>query len=493
MIDEDNQPNQAAGVRLKAEEMAREYSDLSLEKIKAQSPEGIQQIIHDLQVQQIEQKLQIEELIRIQAERESVRDRFVNFYDLTPVGSFILNEQGLVLETNLSTDNLLSIPRCTLARQPLTRFILPEDQKVFCFHLKELFKTDVPRACEIRMLKKDGPPFWVQMEIFLIRHAVGTPLCHTVIRDISEHKWSQPAEIDREMYFRMMIEKAPVIFFIHDYRGKFLYVNEQVRNKLGYTQEELLNMNARDIQQTLSFEQLCSIWDSLEDGESSAAETELLRKDGSVFPVEIRISLLISSTSERIFLGIVHDITDLKQVEEELRDERWRLQSIIEGAFVGTWEWNVQTGETVLNMTWAQMLGYTLDELSPTSIKTWEALVHPEDLKLSYELLERHFAGELPYFTCDCRMRHKAGHWIWIRDSGRIINRTEDGKPLMMFGIHTDITERKRTEEALQESEAKHRILFENANDAIFIVDMEARLLAANPMAERHLGYTRRN
>ena len=138
---------------------------------------------------------------------------------------------------------------------------------------------------------------------------------------------------------------------------------------------------------------------------------------------------------------------DRKRAEDALQDIRWRLESIIEGTRVGTWEWNVQTGETVFNEMWAQTIGYTLDELAPIDIKTWETFAHPDDLKRSAELLSRHFAGELPYYEHECRMKHKDGHWVWVHNRGRVITRTGDGKPLMMFGTHTDITDRKRTED----------------------------------------------
>ena len=77
-------------------------------------------------------------------------------------------------------------------------------------------------------------------------------------------------------------------------------------------------------------------------------------------------------------------------------------------------------------------------------------MAHPEDLKQSAVLLKRHFAGELPNYDYECRMKHKDGHWVWVRDRGRVITRTGDGQPLMMFGTHSDITERNRAEEELQ-------------------------------------------
>jgi len=144
---------------------------------------------------------------------------------------------------------------------------------------------------------------------------------------------------------------------------------------------------------------------------------------------------------------ITWEIVVQKRTEATLRDERQRLANIIEGTNIGTWEWNIRTGETVFNEGWARIAGYSLEELSPTSIETWRSLAHPDDLKRSNEQLERHFAGELPYYDCTCRMRHKSGHWVWVHGRGRIVTRSEDGLPLMMFGTHSDITEQQQAEE----------------------------------------------
>ncbi len=179
-----------------------------------------------------------------------------------------------------------------------------------------------------------------------------------------------------------------------------------------------------------------------------------------------------------------------KRAEDSLRDAYWRLASIIEGAYVGTWEWNVQTGETVFNEVWAQIIGYTLDELAPTSIKTWEMYAHPDDLKQSDELLERHFTGELPYYDYECRMKHKDGHWVWVRDRGRVITRTADGKPLMMFGTHTDITERKRADEALRESEERFRAILEVSPVPQAMNDERGNFTFLNKAFIQTFGYT---
>jgi PAS domain S-box-containing protein len=138
-----------------------------------------------------------------------------------------------------------------------------------------------------------------------------------------------------------------------------------------------------------------------------------------------------------------------------------RLQTILECSNIGTWEWNVQTGETVFNETWAKIIGYTLAELAPVSIDTWQRLAHPDDLAESHKILLKHYDGEIPYYEVECRMKHKEGHWVWVHDRGKVISWTDDGKPLKMLGSHEDITARKKAEEDLQDSEEKFRALFE--------------------------------
>ncbi len=132
--------------------------------------------------------------------------------------------------------------------------------------------------------------------------------------------------------------------------------------------------------------------------------------------------------------------------QASLRSERWRLANIIEATRAGTWEWDVMTGAVVVSDRWAQILGYTCQELSPMNRTKWEGLFHPEDLPPTQLLLERHFSHELPFLDHQCRLRHKDGRWIWIHCRGRISTRTVAGKPMLMFGTHSDITARKEGE-----------------------------------------------
>ncbi|MEI6785409.1 MAG: CHASE domain-containing protein, partial [Verrucomicrobiota bacterium] len=170
----------------------------------------------------------------------------------------------------------------------------------------------------------------------------------------------------------------------------------------------------------------------------------------------------------------------------DLREERQRMANIIQGTNVGTWEWNVQTGEAILNDIWAEIIGYTLSELAPTSIRKWEELVHPDDIKHSRELLKRHFSGEIPFYDCEYRMKHKDGHWVWVQDCGQLITRTDAGKPLMMFGTHADITARKLVEETFARMSREWQRTFDSMSEAVWILDKNHLLLRSNKAAERY-------
>jgi len=178
-------------------------------------------------------------------------------------------------------------------------------------------------------------------------------------------------------------------------------------------------------------------------------------------------------------------LESIKTAKEHRKVERRRLENAITGTQTGTWEWNVSTGETVFNERWAEIVGYTLEELAPISIDTWASLAHPDDLKRSGELLDRHFRGELPYYECEARMRHKQGHWVWVLDRGCVMTWTNDGQPLMMYGTHQDISDRKEAEKRLSMAAG----VFRYAREGIIITSAEGEILDVNAAFTRLTGY----
>lgn len=170
----------------------------------------------------------------------------------------------------------------------------------------------------------------------------------------------------------------------------------------------------------------------------------------------------------------------IRRARDALQVEHTRLQNVIDGTGAGTWEWNVQTGETIFNERWAEIIGCSLAELGPLSIDTWLRYAHPDDLARSNANLQRHFAGETPYYECEARVRHKDGHWVWVLDRGRVLSWTEDGKPLWMFGTHIDISPLKEHERQLEHL-AQHDALTGLPNRAL----LADRLALAMPQARR--------
>jgi diguanylate cyclase (GGDEF)-like protein/PAS domain S-box-containing protein len=183
-------------------------------------------------------------------------------------------------------------------------------------------------------------------------------------------------------------------------------------------------------------------------------EFRVRRHDGTVRHVRSAARALLDDHDQVVgYVGSVEDITERLQSRRALDEERVRLAAIIQGTGAGTWEWNVQTGETRFNERWAEIVGATLDELSPTTIQTWAELAHPEDMARSSALLEGHFSGETEAYECEARMRHRDGHWVWVLDRGKVLSRTADGQPEWMFGTHLDISVRKAQEDRLRKSE----------------------------------------
>jgi PAS domain S-box-containing protein len=176
--------------------------------------------------------------------------------------------------------------------------------------------------------------------------------------------------------------------------------------------------------------------------------------------------------------------------EESLKLGERRLRNIIAGTNAGTWEWDIQTGVALIDEKSASLLGYALEDLEPDCFGAWMSFKHPDDREESTELLLRHSRGETESYSFESRMRKKDGDWAWILGRGKVSDWDEYGKPLRMFGTHIDVTERKRAEVALRESEKKYRQLFESIMDAIVLLDMDGTIIYANTAFQALLGYT---
>lgn len=172
--------------------------------------------------------------------------------------------------------------------------------------------------------------------------------------------------------------------------------------------------------------------------------------------------------SLKLLAGQVMQLLRFRESNMALEHERENLDLVIRGTNIGTWQWNLQTGETKFNERWAEIVGYTLSELEPISIQTWIDLAHPEDLEKSSALVQQHLRGELEFYDCKCRMRHKNGHWVWVHDRGRVSRLDDNGNPLWMSGTHADISELQSSQQKLRASEERLQSMLSNFPGAAY-------------------------
>jgi PAS domain S-box-containing protein len=189
-----DQPPAAAAddLRRRAEATARENAAASPPVGDFQSsPEATQLMLHELRVHQIELEMQNEELRRAQVELDAARARYFDLYDLAPVGYCTVSEPGLILEANLTAAALLGVARGALVNQPISRFILKEDQDIFYMLRKQVLETGEPQSCELRMVKQGGPQFWVRLSATAVQHEGGAPECRITLGDITERRQAE--------------------------------------------------------------------------------------------------------------------------------------------------------------------------------------------------------------------------------------------------------------------------------------------------------------
>jgi PAS domain S-box-containing protein len=312
-------------------------------------------------------------------------------------------------------------------------------------------------------------------------------LRRAVRRRTAELEQSREACWHSEARYRELVEDANSIILRMDSAGRITFFNGFAEHFFGYRAEEVLGREAVGLivptRDSAGSDLHALITDLSAHPERYAlCEGENMRRDGSRVWVCWTNRPLFDESGQLIgLLSIGTDATERRRATEALQMERKRLQWVISGSQSGTWEWNVQTGELVANETWAQMLGRTLTELEPCSDTTWAALVHPDDLGPARQALQHCFEGTTEAYDCEIRMRHRDGHWVWILDRGRICTRDPQGRALLMFGTHTDISGLKRTEEKLRRDEERLRKIFEILPAGLWITDQHGTLLRGNP------------
>ncbi len=189
-----------------------------------------------------------------------------------------------------------------------------------------------------------------------------------------------------------------------------------------------------------------------------------------------------SQTGQPVLIAGLHlDVTAQKMFEH-------RLEQVIEGAQVGTWQFDEETKTSQINARWAEMLGYSLEEVTGNPANSYVNLLHPDDLPQIMAEQDGRMRDGCWVFDNELRLRHKDGHWVWVLSRGRVTEWSKDGRPLQTSGVHIDISERKALAEALARERNFLAGLMETSTSGIIALDADGKVNFVNREAEVVMG-----
>jgi PAS domain S-box-containing protein len=383
--------------------------------------------------------LSSQELLQANSEMRAVFQAFPDLF-------FRLDSNGTILDYKAgSTADLYLSPEKLLGKR-IQDIPLENVGNKFQEAIRQVRKTNSLVSIEYSLRIEKREHFYEARLLPVLENQV-----IVIVRNITERKKAEEALRKSENRYRSSIELTNQVAWTTNANGEVVedipvwrkYTGQSYEDAKGYGWSKALHPD--DTERTVQ------VWTQAVETKS-AYETEyrIRRYDGIYRDFLARgIPVFKEDGTVQEWVGTCIDITERKRAEEALKESEERLKLVLEGAELGTWDQNMKTGEVIRNRRWAEMLGYTLEEIDPHT-DAWKALIHPDDLPEVNRITQDHRAGRTPFLKCEHRMRTKSGEWKWILNCGKIIQRDSDGKPVRATGTHTDITERKRAEEALQ-------------------------------------------
>ncbi len=271
-----------------------------------------------------------------------------------------------------------------------------------------------------------------------------------VARDITEQKEQEQHLQRMTRRFETVLETMSAAVFLKDTDGRYLLMNQACRELLGVADGEAVGVTDEDLFPP-------------DVAEKARVDDQRVTENGEVIELEERVPTATGHTVRltrkspvydddgtiTALCGVSTEITEQKQREQELERLTERFELAVEGAHLGVWDWDMTTDEVEFTEQWARMLGHALDEIEP-HLEAWERRVHPDDLGRVEEALDSHIAGATELYETEHRMRTADGDWKWIRTTGRVVERDENGEPVRAVGIHIDIDGPKQYEQTLE-------------------------------------------
>lgn len=302
---------------------------------------------------------------------------------------------------------------------------------------------------------------------------------------------------ESEERFRRAVDEAPVAIVTVALDGRILGCNPAFATMLGYQRREIEGRLIQDF--TFEDDRAASAdrrhRANLGEFDSIQFQKRQICRDGAMVWVEVSASFIRDSRSgETVMISQVQDINARKQAERELAEMKYRWDFALASTGQAFWDHKVELGTTNHSTSWTSMFGYDPSEIDGNDA-LWSSLIHPDDRDLVERTSVEHQAGRIPFFELEYRMRHKLGHWIWVLDRGKVVERDSDGAVTRMIGTLTDISQRKQIEDdlavaarLLAHEKERLRVTLESIGDAVICTDAKGAISFMNPEAERLTG-----
>jgi PAS domain S-box-containing protein len=407
---------------------------------------------------------------------------YVGLFNQSNDAIFIHDLRGNILEVNKKAQELFGYKKFDLLSLKISDLNPRSDVEA----AKKIFRAiakNGPACFECRFKKKNGDLFSAEVSAGIFT-SERKKLIQTMIRDITERNRADEALRKSEMKYRALFEFANDAVFIMSPRGEQLLVNNKAANMLGYTLEEMGGKPFRDIIATDEVKDAKKKLQGLLSGKSYAPyERNARRKDGTEFPVEVTATLIRNLEGKPLFIQSV--VRDIKKTEATLKESKEIYRTLVETSPDAVTMTDLTGKITYVSCRTLQLHGYeSADELIG---KSAFSLIAPKDHKEAAENLNK---------TLEKGTRRNLEYTMLKKDGGQFIGelnasliKNVRGEPNAFIAITRDITERKRAEQELSESEKKFRSVVENANDAIYIITSEG-FEYINSAFTRLTGYT---
>ncbi|MEO8232673.1 MAG: PAS domain S-box protein, partial [Ignavibacteriota bacterium] len=300
--------------------------------------------------------------------------------------------------------------------------------------------------------------------------------------DITGRRSSEKKLRVGEEEFREIIEHSADSIFIVDNQGRYVYINTEAVQMLGYSKEEMLQLTIADLAPKNRVGEYLEIFQQTVQEGSFFAEIQLVKKDGNLLSADLNTALMPNG----LIYGSCRDITERKQIESALKTNEERFRTAAESLSDVIYSWDIKQ-----KLDWYGdidgIMGYTPGGY-PRTIEGWAMTIHPDDKDRIMEALEDHLKVKTPY-SVEYRVRKKDGEWRWWSARGSAL-RDEQGKPYKMIGSITDISERKKAEESLSESYQIIEGIINSIPVRVFWKDRDLNYLGCNKLFAQDAGFT---